>query len=117
MRLVNSLLSQTAVLLLALLICAVTALVLAGTARSAYGKSCGTVYVNTDYGKLGGPVRAKRANCRRAKKVVRHALRHPDPEGNSYKGPKGWSCARGYAEADYAFVCSRGKALVWLMND
>ena len=82
---------------------------------SASAKACGSVKVKTAQGTtLGGPVRATRATCKRARQVIRYALKHPS--GNSYLGPKGWECGRGTATSGASFECRRGLARVWVPN-
>jgi hypothetical protein len=86
-------------------------------ASAAVGKACGTLKVKTSYGStLGGPIRASRITCARAKQVIRYAFKHPD--GNSYRGPAGWSCARGGSPAvsGVALECSRGRARALVVN-
>jgi hypothetical protein len=83
--------------------------------QGASAKACGTVKVKSASGStLGGPVRASRMKCAKARSVIRYALKHPS--GNSYVGPKGWDCARGAATSSFGFECRRGRARAWIPN-
>ena len=80
--------------------------------QGASAKACGKVTVKSGSGStLGGPVRASRMTCAKARSVIRYALKHPS--GNSYVGPKGWECARGAATSNFSFECRRGRARAW----
>jgi hypothetical protein len=81
--------------------------------QGASAKACGKVTVKSASGStLGGPVRASRMTCAKARSVIRYALKHPS--GNSYVGPKGWECARGAATSNFSFECRRGRARAWM---
>ena len=81
--------------------------------QGASAKACGKVTVKSESGStLGGPVRASRMTCAKARSVIRYALEHPS--GNSYVGPKGWECARGAATSNFSFECRRGSARAWI---